>query len=159
MLRMPYGEDGRYGMEILLPDKSLPDLLGSLDATAWRAAVDGLTDQKIDEVAVPRFELRWKGEMRAPLQQLGMVEAFQLEKADFRPMSPLDLWLETVVHKTYIRVDEKGTEAAAVSGGKASTVAYASPKVFRADRPFAFTISDRETGAILFLGAVTDPQP
>ncbi|WP_192768924.1 serpin family protein [Plantactinospora soyae] len=62
------------------------------------------------------------------------------------------------MHKTYLRVDERGTEAAAVSGGVMSTSAGLGRTVFRVDRPFAFSISDQRTGAILFLGAVADPR-
>ena len=57
-----------------------------------------------------------------------------------------------------VAVDEQGTEAAAVSGGAMATSAKMNPLVFRADHPFAFTISDQQTGTILFLGAVTDPR-
>lgn len=161
MLRLPYGTHGRYGMEIMLPDdgNTLTGLLASLDAARWRAAVDSLTEQTIDELAVPRFELRWKGELTGPLRNLGMVTAFAQGRADFRPMSPAHPWLRTVVHKTYVRVDEHGTEAAAISGGAMVTSAQVDQRVFRVDRPFAFTISDQQTGAILFLGAVTDPRP
>ena len=160
MLRLPYGEHGRYGMEILLPDDgtSLTEVVASLDAARWRAAVDSLTEQTIDELALPRFELRWKSEMSGPLQRLGMAAAFAPERADFRPMSPVAPHVETVVHKTYIRVDEHGTEAAAVSGVGMPTAARPDRTVFRVDRPFAFTISDRQTGTIAFLGAVTDPR-
>jgi serine protease inhibitor len=160
MLRLPYGETGRYGMEIMLPDegKTLTGLLASLDAARWRAAVGSLTEQPIDELALPRFELRWKGDLTGPLQRLGMVSAFTPGRADFRPMSPAAPWLQTVVHKTYLRVDERGTEAAAVSGGAMPVSARMDRTVFRVDRPFAFTISDQQTGAILFLGAVTDPR-
>jgi serpin B len=63
------------------------------------------------------------------------------------------------VHKTYVRVDEHGTEAAAISGSAMTTSTRVDRTVFRVDRPFAFTISDRQTGTILFLGAVTDPRP
>jgi serpin B len=159
MLRLPYGEDGRYGMEVLLPDdgNSLANLLGSLDAARWRAAVDSLTEQTVDELALPRFELRWKGELTDSLQRLGISAAFTPGRADFRPLCPLDTWLDTVVHKTYVRVDERGTEAAAVTGGTMVTSARLNKTVFRVDRPFAFTISDRQTGTILFLGTVTDP--
>jgi len=160
MLRLPYGKHGRYGMEIMLPDdgKSLADLVASLDATRWRAAVDSLTEQTIDELALPRFELRWKADLSDPLRHLGMPIAFTPGRADFRPMSPAAPWLDTVVHKTYIRVDEHGTQAAAVSGGVMADSARLAQTVFRVDRPFAFTISDQQTGAILFLGAVTDPR-
>jgi len=147
-------------MEIMLPDdgNTLAGLLASLDAARWRAAVDSLTEQTIDDLALPRFELRWKGELNDPLRRLGMVSAFTPGRADFRSMSPASPWLRTVVHKTYVRVDERGTEAAAVSGGAMVTSARSDQTVFRVDRPFAFTISDQQTGAILFLGAVTDPR-
>jgi serpin B len=160
MLRLPYGEHGRYGMEIMLPDEgnTLAHLTASLDAAEWRTAVDSLTEQTIDELAVPRFELRWKGEMADALGRLGMPTAFTPGKADFRSMSPVASFVKAVVHKTYVRVDEHGTEAAAVSGGVSFTAALATPTVFRVDRPFAFTISDQQTGAILFLGAVADPR-
>jgi serpin B len=158
MLRLPYGKHGRYGMEIMLPDdgNTLTGLLASLDAARWRVAVDSLTEQTIDELALPRFELRWKGELTDPLRHLGMVTAFTPGRAGFRPMSPAAPWLKTVVHKTYIRVDEHGTEAAAISGGAMATSAQLDQTIFRVDRPFAFTISDQQTGTILFLGAVTD---
>ncbi|WP_030435554.1 serpin family protein [Actinoplanes subtropicus] len=154
MLRLPYGKNGRYGMEIMLPDQghSLAGMLKGLDESTWRAAVGRLSEQEIDEVTLPRFELRWSGRLMKPLAQLGMPTA------GFGSMSAANPALATVVHKTYLKVDEKGTEAAAVTGGMMATAGRANPLEFRVDRPFAFTISDRQTGAILFLGAVADPR-
>jgi serine protease inhibitor len=154
MLRLPYGKQGRYGLEIMLPDRGHPlaGLLQELDEASWRAAVGRLTEQEIDEVTLPKFELRWSGELIGPLQRLG------LPTVGFAGMSEADPSLATVVHKTYLKVDEKGTEAAAVTGGVMATSARSNPLDFRVDRPFAFTISDNRTGAILFLGAVTDPR-
>jgi len=156
MLRLPYGEEERFGMEVLLPDEgvALDELLDDLDADAWRDAVDGLETATVSEVALPRFELEWDANLNEVLQSLGMVSAFG--GGDFTPMSPADPVLDTVVQKTYIRVDEEGTEAAAVTGGV--MVESAGPPPFRVDRPFAFTVSDRETGAVLFLGSVHDPR-
>ncbi|WP_157987767.1 serpin family protein [Jiangella endophytica] len=155
MLRLPYGADGRFGMEILLPDDAagLPRLLSSLDASEWAAAVAALTPQELQTVAVPKFELQWDADLGDALTALGMGPAFQ--DADFRPMSAYPQTLDSVVHKTYIRVDEAGTEAAAVTGGVTRSSAGEN---FRVDRPFAFTISDSQTGTIVFLGAVTDPR-
>jgi serpin B len=154
MLRLPYGEDERYAMEILLPDdgSDLPRLLATLDAAEWAAAVAELRPQHVSELALPRFELEWKAKLNDALAALGMASAFS---GGFRPMSPAEPFLGPVVQKTYIRVDEAGTEAAAVSGGAMPSSAGGA---FRVDRPFAFTISDGETGTILFLGAVTDPR-
>ncbi|MEV6303191.1 serpin family protein [Actinoplanes sp. NPDC051861] len=156
MLRLPYGEDGRYGMEIMLPDENVPPK--EMTAASWRAAVDSLTEETIDELTLPKFELRWKAELVEPLRRLGITAAFDPAKADFHPMSPQAPWLSAVVQKTYIRVDEKGTEAAAVSGGTMATSALVGQREFRVDRPFTFTISDTRTGTILFLGSVTDPR-
>ncbi|MCU7730519.1 serpin family protein [Actinoplanes sp. KI2] len=154
MLRLPYGKHGRYGMEIMLPDRgrSLSGLLAGLDEAKWRSAVGRLGETEIEQVTLPKFELRWSGGLLKPLQRLG------LPTTGFSSMSAADPALTTVVHKTYVKVDEQGTEAAAVTGGNMAMSARANPLEFRVDRPFAFTISDTETGAILFLGAVTDPR-
>lgn len=156
MVRLPYGQDGRFGMEILLPDDDhdLDDLLEDLDLDEWQAAVDGLHESRISTLALPRFELEWDAELNDALDALGMGPAFA-SGSDFTPMSPVDPWLDLVVQKTYVRVDEAGTEAAAVTGGGMQVSA---PPDVRVDRPFAFTVSDRDTGAILFLGSVHDPR-
>lgn len=155
MIRMPYGHDGRYGMEIFLPaqNNDIRHLLSSLDATEWHAAVNSLKNETFGSVALPRLELEWNGELAQPLEDLGMAEAFGAQ-ADFSAMSPAAPQLAGMVHKTYIRIDEHGTEAAAVTGGLTRTSVQS---VFHVDRPFIFTISDRDTGTIVFLGAVADP--
>lgn len=160
MLRLPYGEQGRYGMELLLPDPGtgLPQLIDRLDAAEWQAAVAGLAPQSVDEVALPRFTVEWGENLNDTLDVLGMGPAFAPGQADFTPMSPADLYLDQVVQKTFITVDEQGTEAAAVTGGAVGITSLQPGLVFRVDSPFIFTISDSHTGAILFLGAVTDPR-
>ncbi|WP_166356324.1 serpin family protein [Phytoactinopolyspora limicola] len=159
MLRLPYGDDERYGMEVVLPnpDHELADVVDILDATEWQDAVAELTATGFDEVALPRFELEWDLTLNDALITLGMRPAFLMD-ADFAPMTDADVFIDRVVHKTYIRVDETGTEAAAVTGTAGDGSAPVDPAVFLVDRPFAFTISDRETGVIIFLGVVTDPR-
>jgi serine protease inhibitor len=158
MIRLPYGADERFGMEILLPDEgvALDELLDGLDAVTWGNAVGELQPATFSEIALPRFELRWDAELDEALQSQGLVSAFG-GGADFTRMSPSNPFLDVVVQKTYIRVDEQGTEAAAVTGAVMAESA-AGPAPFRVDRPFAFTVSDRETGAVLFLGSVHDPR-
>jgi serine protease inhibitor len=154
--RLPYGEDERFGMEVILPDEDVPldDLLARLDATAWQQTVDRLEPETPSRLALPSFELEWDHELTGALRALGMTSAFG--GGDFTPMSPANPWLDTVVQKTYIRVDEEGTEAAAVTGGVMPT--SEGPPPFLVDRPFAFTVSDRQTGTVLFLGSVHDPR-
>ncbi|MBO1752914.1 serpin family protein [Actinotalea sp. BY-33] len=156
MLRLPYGDEERFGMELIVPEQGvdLDGLLDDLDAEAWRSAVDGLRPATVSEIALPRPELEWEADLTAPLQSLGMVAAFRA--GDFTPMSSANPHLDTVVQKTYIRVDERGTEAAVATGAVMTESAGSPP--FRVDRPFAFTVSDRETGAVLFLGSVHDPR-
>ncbi len=155
--RLPYGEDERFGMEVLLPDEDvdLDELLAGLDADTWRRAVDDLTPSMRSELALPTFELEWDAQLNDALQALGMTSVFG--GGDLTPMSPANPWLDTVVQKTYIRVDEEGTEAAAVTGG-VTVLSAGGPPPFLVDRPFAFTVSDRQTGTILFLGTVHDPR-
>jgi serine protease inhibitor len=152
MVRLPYGDDERFAMEIVVPDGPLDEF--HFDAARWADATGALSEQW-RLLALPRFELEYStdGALNDALVALGMGIAYSSE-SDFTRMSPADPWLSTVVHKTYIRVDEEGTEAAAVTGGVMATSA---PPEFRVDRPFLFTISDTDTGSILFLGAVTDP--
>ncbi|MEE6282843.1 serpin family protein [Georgenia sunbinii] len=157
MLRLPYGDDERFGMEVLLPDEdvALDEMLGDLDAGTWQETVDGLQPATVSGVALPRFELEWEADLTEVLHSLGMESAFG--GGDFTPMSPANPSLDAVAQKTYIRVDEEGTEAAAVTGG-AMTTSSTGPPPFQVDRPFAFTVSDRETGVVLFLGSVHDPR-
>jgi serine protease inhibitor len=156
MFRLPYGDDERFGMEVLLPDDGvvLDDLLEELDADTWQGTVDQLASSTPSQLALPRFELEWDATLNDALQELGIVSAFG--GGDFTPMSPANPWLDTVVQKTYIRVDEEGTEAAAVTGGVMTE--SEGPPPLLVDRPFAFTVSDRDTGTILFLGTVHDPR-
>jgi serine protease inhibitor len=157
LARLPYGEDEPFGREVLLPDEdvALDELLVELDLDIWHDAVSQLAPSPRSQLALPRFELEWDAELTGALQQLGIVSGFG--DGDFTPMSPANPSLDTVVQKTYVRVDGEGTEAAAVTGG--AVAASEGPPPFRVDRPFVFTVSDRQTGTILFLGTVHDPRP
>ena len=90
------------------------------------------------------------------LQALGMRAAFQDGGADFTRMSPLGdrLFISTVKQKTYVDVNEEGTEAAAVTNVGISLTSAPVRTVFRVDRPYVFVIRERLSGTILFLGAI-----
>ena len=169
VLELPYkGDDA--AMLIVLPDQidGLADVEKDLSVDkldAWRA---GLAPQNV-MVALPRFEINPQASipMRASLEELGITDAFAPEKADFTaigiPPNPrFRLCISEAFHKAFVKVDEKGTEAAAATAvvmGAAG--AHAMPKVevleFRADHPFLFFIMDKPTGLVLFMGRVADP--
>ena len=158
LARLPYGESGRFVFEVLLPDRGLglDALLDGLDAEAWATAADALQPGGAGGILLPSFELSWDSSLVEALQALGLQAAFG-PGADFRGLSPVNPPLGQVVQKTYVRVDEEGTEAAAATGGAMPTAEPLEPPVV-VDRPFAFTISDTQTGTVLFLGSVHDPR-
>ena len=111
---------------------------------------------------MPRFEITYDLLMNDVLTALGMGIAFNSVEADFTRMHPqaelLQLHISKVKHKTYVKVDEVGTEAAAVTSVE-MTIESPGPDVFemRVDRPFIFAIREHHTGTILFLGKIVNP--
>ena len=108
-------------------------------------------------VSLPRFQLELEYELNAPLQALGMQHAFNLNVADFSGISddPEGLFIGSVLHKTFVDVNETGTEAAAATAimmAGAGAMEPEPPKVFCADHPFLFLIRDRQTRLIYFMG-------
>jgi serpin B len=154
--------EGKYAMAFLLPKEggSVSELLSSLDADAFTNALSGLTTQEV-KIKLPKFEYSFFTSMSDTLKSLGMQRAFDYDTADFSPITNSDneLFVYDVLHKCYIRVDELGAEAAAVTA-VVMTAGMAPPAetaTFYADRPFVFAIYSVEDGTIAFLGAVNDP--
>ncbi len=157
-VELPYG-GAAFTMAIVLPASSaeLFSLVQSLDRASWEAILAGLTEQEI-ELQLPRFRLEWDRELRNALDALGMGVAFQGGVADFGNLSPDGrLYLSSVRHKSFVDVDETGTEAAAVTSVTVKAVCDCGPPTIRIDRPFLFAIRERLSGTILFLGVMVDP--
>ncbi len=168
-LELPY-KGGDMSMMIIVPD--------AVDGIA--AAQKKLTAESIADLAsamqpervwasIPKFEVNPAESvpLKDVLSALGMPIAFDREKADFtgiaNPPAKADrLVISQVFHKAFIKVDEKGTEAAAatsVNMARAGSAAPAKPREFKADRPFLFVIRDNASGLVLFMGRVTNPAP
>ena len=160
VVALPYGEAGEIDMVVLLPRAvdGLSALERSLTAARFAALTQPLRSREV-LLGLPRFELTAKLQLADVLPKLGMRDAFLPSKADFTGMSGRpDLFIGTVIHKAYVDVNEKGTEAAAVTGiGMRATAVPAPPKRFLADHPFLFVIRDTRSGAILFLGRLSEP--
>ena len=149
---LPYG-DGRLGMYIFLPnpDSNINESLGDLNAENWEGWISQFRDREHD-MMLPRFKLEYEVKLNDTLKALGMEVAFS-GGADFSGIAR-DLFISEVKHKTFVEVNEEGTEAAAVT---VSDLETSVPPVFRVDRPFFFAIFDSETQTILFMGTVTEP--
>ncbi len=107
-------------------------------------------------LSVPSFEFTSEFRLAEILDGMGMSNAFDPESADFSGMvGTKELYLSAVVHKAFVKVDERGTEAGAATGGTIGVTSL--PPAFTADRPFVFLIRDNATDAILFVGRVVDP--
>jgi serpin B len=151
---------GQLSMLLIVPD----------DLASFEAELDGDLIATIDEAAaatyaqadvtMPRFDIETRQELSDILGALGMPTALDAERADFSGMTTAErLFIGKVIHQANISVDEKGTEAAAVTvvgmdttGGGPSETCTA-----HADRPFLFAVRDVETGTVLFMGRVVDP--
>jgi serpin B len=162
ILQIPYKNDG-FSMLVMLPIAvaGLSKLEESLTADSiciWRSRLQTNTVN----VFLPKFKLTSAFNLGATLKSLGMVNAFR-PTADFSGMSDHDtLFVSEVIHKAFVDVSEEGTEAAAATAVVVDVFVDAVhidlPVIqFRADHPFLFLICDNSTGAVLFLGRLTDP--
>ena len=173
IVELPYRGDA-LSMQLILPMQA--DGLGAVEALLdagnlkrWNSA---LVTRKVD-VALPKFRMDASFELSPVLQQLGMTRAFvnpadraggaQFDGISASPDPAERLFIGVVVHKAFVSVDEKGTEAAAATAvsmvaGSAMPVMVDFTPVFRADRAFIFLIRDRQSGTVLFLGRLVRPE-
>jgi serine protease inhibitor len=156
MLRLPYGA-GRFSMVLALPREGsdLATVAARLDTARWREWMRQFAESPRLEVRLPRFQVEWESSLVETLQAMGMRVPFQAGQADFSQMfESRGPWIDDVLQKTYLRVDEKGTEAAAVTS---VVMAESAPPSIAFDRPFLLAIYDHATETVLFLGQITDP--
>ncbi|MGA1847998.1 MAG: serpin family protein [Thermoplasmatota archaeon] len=161
VLELPYKGD-KISMVAFLPEipemvvnANIHNLENILDAKTMADMIEGLEEQDI-QVSMPKFQFESEYMVSQPLQRLGMRDAFVYPTADFTGISDQSsLFIDEVYQDTFINVDETGTEAAA-----ATAVVMKDERVATSvdlNRPYIFTIQDRETGLILFMGRIMDP--
>jgi serpin B len=152
---MPYlGEE--LSMVVIVPD-DLASFESSLDRERLERALRG-PSRDLTSLQMPKFEFRTEVQLKSVLSVLGMPLAFDPERADFSAITTQEpLVISDVFHQGFIAVDEEGTEAAAATAVVFEAVSGAVGADLVVDRPFLFAIRDIPTGAILFLGRVTDP--
>lgn len=161
-VRLPYGT-GKLGMFVFLPNAGVPvaDVVKQMTAKNWDAWLPKM--KKLEgSVSIPKFKAEYSVALKDYLVTLGMGDAFDDKKANFTGMAAEPpLFISSVGHKTFVEVNEEGTEAAAVTDVAVGvTSAPAPPKErleFVANRPFVYAIVDKTTGTVLFLGVMGDP--
>ena len=159
-VRLPYG-DGWFSMYLFLPDgrDGLGPLLKRANAQSWNGWRAGFRDCR-GHLELPRFKAQFFSDLVPALDKLGMGPAFG-SAADFSGMGPQGLTIDQVLHKTVVEVNEEGTVAAAVTSvGVRVTSVRPEPEPFRmvVDHPFLMAIVEQNTGSILFLGAIYQPE-
>jgi serpin B len=157
-VRLPYA-GGEVSMYVFLPKKSLDDFPQKLTVENWRQWTTQLRSRK-GTVELPRFKFENEYDLKQSLTIMGMPLAFSHE-ANFHGMSDQPLYIDWVKQKTYVDVNEEGTEAAAVTGiGMRAMAVQRREPPFRmvVDRPFFLAIRDNQSGVMLFLGAILDPR-
>ncbi len=158
ILELPY-KGKKISMLILLPTEDINTIEPSLTPEKLSEYKNQMQETKLDAIYIPKFEFDTKYFMKDTLSAMGMPTSFEWPGADFSGMDGTNnLYITSVIHQAFVKVDEKGTEAAAATAVVGTFGAAMPRNIFRADHPFIFIIQERETGNILFLGRVVDPR-
>ncbi|HQA87906.1 MAG TPA: serpin family protein [Candidatus Dojkabacteria bacterium] len=163
-VELPYGENERYVMRVYLPkeDVKFDKFVKGIDKESLQQWGGDFGSMK-GVLELPKFKTEYSNSMKDILISMGIKEAFNSNSADFSKMVTVEgqnVYISEVMHKTYIDVNEKGTEAAAATSIEMSATSAPQPEeMFEmiVDRPFVFTIDDKESGEILFIGAIINP--
>ncbi len=151
-LELPYGNKA-FSMIVMLPQegKTTDDIINNLNSEYWNQKIEYLSTCKVN-LSLPRFKAECKYEMHKEiLPEMGMKLPFS-DSANFSGMSDNSLQISEVIHKTFVEVNEEGTEAAAVTSIGMIETALPTPIDYKVDRPFLFAIRENSTGVILFIG-------
>jgi serpin B len=161
-IELPYG-DGNFSMVILLPneDSDINEFANGINEEKLNSWLAGLTLQQ-GTLWLPKFKVEYNSELKDYLELMGMVTAYNPLKADFSNMykGPEKLFISRVFHKTFVEVDEEGTEAAAVTLVEIEITSAGEGNNFniKVNRPFVFIIKEKNSNCILFMGKIINPQ-
>ena len=152
---LPY-KGNQLEMDVIVPD-DIHAFESSLEADRLTSLAGSLHPAYV-ALSMPRFDSRVRTDLVQPLQKLGITDAFDSARADLSGIDGAhDLYVSDVKHEVVVHVDEKGTVAAGATAGVVSESGHL-VNVLKVDKPFVYVVRDRATGAILFLGRVTDPR-
>lgn len=157
VLELPYS-DGNLSMLIILPEKEtgIYKIEESINHENFNTWINNLNSRKLD-IYIPKFTLTYEIELNRVLSNLGMPVAFS-KSADFSGMTgKKDMQIDKVKHKSFVEVNEQGTEASAATVVIMREKSASLNKIFKADRPFIFIIKENNKNSILFMGRIINP--
>ncbi|MFQ5866021.1 MAG: serpin family protein [bacterium] len=157
---LPYG-DALFSMTILLPKPQvdIDSLITEINQENWSQWMDSLSEQSV-ALSFPKFKLEYEIPLKEILKAMGMAIAFEPYQADFTKMytGPENVYISKVKHKTFVEVNEEGTEAAAVTSVEVGITSIGPSAIpMRVDRPFVFVIRENHSQTILFIGKIVEP--
>ncbi len=160
---LPYGR-GNYSMLLFLPDEGfgVNEMIGRIDAGTWEDLPGKLENKQKLLLRLPKFTVEYDTNLNGALRNLGIKDAFAPRMADFTRINKNgELYVSRVRHKTFVEVNEEGTEAAAVTSVDIRLVSYDPDEpqviVFDVDRPFVFAIKEKFTNSLVFIGRIMEP--
>ena len=155
---LPYKKG--VSMYIFLPSKQvgLEGFYQVLNEENWEDWMKQFRGGYEVNLGLPKFKNEYEVSLNDVLKSLGMEIAFDDKKADFSQINSEQLYISEVKHKTFVEVNETGTEAAAVTSVKVSKMSLKIPVNMLINRPFFLAITENDSGTILFMGAITNPE-
>lgn len=157
-IELPYGRKN-FSMVVIVPNGTLGQFYQTFTPEIWSQITSSLDNEMTQPVgtivSLPKFEFKYEKLLNSQLQSLGMTDAFVPYVANFSKMTDWEVFVSFVKQNTFIKVDETGTEAAAVTTIGIGVVSL--PPSFDANKPFVFAIRERTTNTLLFIGSVANP--
>lgn len=160
---LPYEKD-KFCMHILLPNggKTTDDVVAALNSDNWSSYLQAYDSTQEVTVELPKFKLEYENRLNDELIKMGLGVAFSSSEADFSRISDISTYISYVLQKTFIDVNESGTEAAAVTiiGIEVTSIGDGElqPISFDVNKPFVYLIKENVTGSICFMGKVGAPE-
>ena len=160
-IQLSYGK-GNYNMYVFLPEngKTLDEIVNKLDKENWETWMESFQETQSVDIKLPKFKYEYEIMLNDVLTEMGMGVAFT-GAADFTGINRHGgLNIDYVKHKSFIEVNEEGTEAAAVTIVAIERTSVGGPQKvpFVVNRPFFYAITEKSSGAVLFMGTVKNPQ-
>ena len=158
----PY-ENGRYSFVAILPNEgiSVDSYLTSLSGESFLKLMNSKTDGNVS-TALPKFKAGYSRKLVEPLKNIGLKHCFDISKADFSKMgtsSRGNIYIDDILHKTFIAVDQEGTKAGAATKVEMKCESAEPPELrVILNRPFLYAIVDKETNLPLFIGTMVNPE-